>query len=111
MLSGVAYDLMVVHYGILRLRTPAFRNGASTLRIVSDYGFAFFGTVGLLIGLSSKWGYHLIQHSELPLGLIYAVGITVIAFPVASYLTMKQRSRGKQPRATARSSETRIKTS
>ena len=89
MLCGVVYDLIIVHFGILHLRGRSLGEHVGTFKIVASYGFYFFGTVGLLAGISSKIGYYLIQNSVLPIVLVYAVGCLIIFLPIAAYLVMK----------------------
>ena len=95
MLGGVAYDLIVVHFGILQVGKRSLREHAGTFKIVASYGFYFFGTVGLLAGISSKIGYYLIQNSVLSIVLVYAVGCLIIFLPIAAYLVMKFQVRSR----------------
>ena len=95
MLCGVVYDLVVVHFGILHLRNRSLGKHAGTFKVVSSYGFFFFGTVGLLAGISSKVGYYLIQNSVLLTGLIYAIGALIIFLPIAAYLVIKFQARNR----------------
>jgi hypothetical protein len=62
---GTLYDIPIVHYGLLKVKSSRKRQFRSTLERVLNYGPAFFSFTGLVNGGGLLIGYQLVEQQQL----------------------------------------------
>ena len=96
--AGTVYDLIIVYFGFLNPSTRRFYQGESTIRVVAGYGPWFFGLMGLLSGLSVKYGRYMLIEKNLThsIFLVCTLGTLIIYTPFLVYfLFIIERKRQK----------------
>ena len=84
---GSLYDIALVHYRFLEVYIRPFYKREKTIKIVAAYGPWFFGLMGLVSGLSVKFGeYFLIETNHAAsLAVVTAAGTLIIYAPFLLY--------------------------
>lgn len=100
--AGTVYDLVIVYFGFLNPSTRRFYKGESTIRVVAGYGPWFFGLMGLVSGLSVKYGRYMLIEKNLThsIFMVFTLGTLIIYTPFLAYfLFIIERKRQKSKTA------------
>ena len=84
---GSLYDVVIVHYKLLNVYIRPFYKRDNAIKIVAAYGPWFFGLMGLVSGLSVKFGEYLLIETNhaASLAVVTAAGILIIYAPFLLY--------------------------
>ena len=85
---GSLYDVAIVHYQILNVYIRPFYKRDNAIKIVAAYGPRFFALMGLVMGLSVKFGAYLLIETNpiISLLVVVPVGTLIIYTPFLLYL-------------------------
>jgi hypothetical protein len=73
---GTLYDIPIVHYGLLKVKSSRKRHFSNTIEKVLSYGPVFFSITGFVNGIGLLIGYNLVEKQHLhPLWVAILISI------------------------------------
>jgi hypothetical protein len=90
---GTLYDIPIVHYGLLKVKSSQKRNFRNTIEKVLSYGPVFFSIVGFVNGMGLLIGYALVERQQLHPLLVATLISLFLYLPFLFYFISQQRKR------------------